>query len=424
MSPHALEVLEFGAALGVVAGLAASGLGRAAVEGLRPMSSAADVRHDLAFVAEGIALLGGEAGWPMPDLPDLREPLQRLRLEGYGWDGPTLRAGMTLLTAARAVRGALLPRRDDVPGLAGLAETLADLPEAIERIDRAVAEDGEVRDSASPELARLRREIHGARGRIVRKLTDFAAGLPDQYQVSDASVSVRDGRYVVPVRREGRGEVGGIVHGESQTGSTLFIEPPVAIELMNRLRELESAEAREVQRILRELTDRLRPYAAELSASLEALVGLDSIYARARYAVRTGGQPPEVFDAADGVLQIVGGRHPLLLATGEPVVPFDLRMEDGERTLVISGPNTGGKTVLLKSIGLLALLTQSGVVPPLERGTRLPVFTGVFADIGDEQSIEASLSTFSAHLKNLRETLADADSGSLVLIDEIGSGTD
>jgi DNA mismatch repair protein MutS2 len=242
--------------------------------------------------------------------------------------------------------------------------------------------------------------------------------------VADASVTVREGRYVIPVRREGRGEVGGIVHDESGTGATLFIEPPVAIEMMNRLRELEAAEAREVLRILRELTVKLRPHQAELTESLHALVRLDSIFARARYALRVGGHLPEILPPGSQDLHVVQGRHPLLLAGVSEVVPFDLEMEDGERTLLISGPNTGGKTVLLKALGLISLLTQSGVIPPVGPGSRLPVFGAVFADIGDEQSIEASLSTFSAHLKNLRETLEGADGDSLVLIDEIGSGTD
>jgi DNA mismatch repair protein MutS2 len=229
---------------------------------------------------------------------------------------------------------------------------------------------------------------------------------------------------VIPIRREGRGEVGGIVHDESGTGATLFVEPPVAVEIMNRLRELEATEAREVARILRELTARLRPFQPDLVAALDALVALDALYARARYALRADGHTPRMLPAGTEDYEVVRGFHPLLLARDAGVVPFDLHMDEGERTLLISGPNTGGKTVLLKAIGLISLLAQSGVVPPVGPGSRLPVFRDVFADIGDEQSIEASLSTFSAHLKNLREALEGADWESLVLTDEIGSGTD
>lgn len=423
MDPHALEVLEFRTALDTVAALAASSVGAAAVRALAPGTTEFGVRAELGLVAEGASLLS-DGGWSMPPLPDLGEALGRLRLEGYAWDGATLRRGADLIAAARATRRLVLPLAETLPALAALAEPLADLPALGEAITRAIGEEGEVRDDATPELARLRRDMNGARARIVQRLTDFAASLPAHVQVPDASVSIREGRYVIPVRREGRGEIRGIVHGESQTGATLFVEPPVAIELMNRLRELEAAEVREVQRILRELTARLHPHADELAVSFEMLVRLDTVYARARYAVAVEGHAPEIVAPGAAEITVVYGRHPLLLASGKPVVPFDLRMDTAERTLVISGPNTGGKTVLLKALGLIALLAQSGVIPPVGRGSRLPLFTSVHADIGDEQSIEASLSTFSSHLRNLRSTLEGADGGSLVLIDEIGSGTD
>ena len=424
MSLHALDVLEFDDALGVVAAYASSGVGAAAVRALKPTATESSARTEISLVAEGISLLGRDGGWSMPSVPDLGDALRRLRLEGYSWDGPTLRSGALLIASSEAAYKTIVPLAADLPGLGRIAGFLANIPEVGREIDRSIDDDGQVRDSASTELRRLRREIQGARSRIVSRLTEFAAALPPHLQVSDASVSIRDGRYVVPVRREGRSEVGGIIHGESQTGATLFIEPPVAVEMMNRLREMEAAENREVQRILRELTATLRPHADELAASYDALIKLDSIYARACYAVAVNGHPPELLPASDHGLTVVQGRHPLLLAQGESVVPFDLRMEDGERTIIISGPNTGGKTVLLKALGLISLLARSGVVPPVERGSRLPLFSAVYADIGDEQSIEASLSTFSAHLKNLRETLAEADGESLVLIDEIGSGTD
>jgi DNA mismatch repair protein MutS2 len=423
MNSHALQVLEYREALGVVASFAASEVGAAAVRSLLPSTNPERVRAELQLVGEGVALLRHQ-GWAMPSIPDLGESLTVLAVEGSSWDGSTLRKATQAIAAARAVRRLILPLRDSYRLLADIAGLLAELPGVAEEIERAVAEDGALRDNASPELRRLRREMHGARARIVSRLTEFAASLPPHLQVTDASVSVREGRYVIPVRREGRGEVGGIVHGESQTGATLFIEPPVAVEMMNRLRELEAAEIREVQRVLRELTARLRPHAPEVEATLAALIRLDTVYGRSRYAIAVDGAVPEVLAPGAEALRIVQGKHPLLLAKGDAVVPFDLPMEDGERTLVISGPNTGGKTVLLKALGLITLLAQSGVVPPVMEGTRLLLFREVFADIGDEQSIEASLSTFSAHLRNLRETLNAADGDSLVLIDEIGSGTD
>jgi DNA mismatch repair protein MutS2 len=424
VSAHALAVLEFAGALDLVARNATSDLGAEAVRNFLPDVDSDRISTGLRPVAEMMALITGDEGWGLPVIPDLREPLRRLRVEGSVWEAPALHSAGVLIISSRTVRRDLRVHRERLPLLHAIADTLVDIPRIGEEIAKSINEEGQVRDEASPDLYRMRREIRGTRSRIVTKLSEYAGSLPSHLQVADASVTVREGRYVIPVRREGRGEVGGIVHDESGTGATLFIEPPLAIEMMNRLRELEASEAREVLRILRELTVKLRPHQAELTGSLDVLVQLDSIFARARYATRVGGHLPEILPAGSQDLRIVQGRHPLLLGGDTEVVPFDLEMEAGERTLLISGPNTGGKTVLLKALGLISLLTQSGVIPPIGPGSRLPVFRAVFADIGDEQSIEASLSTFSAHLKNLRETLEGADGSSLVLIDEIGSGTD
>jgi DNA mismatch repair protein MutS2 len=218
-------------------------------------------------------------------------------------------------------------------------------------------------------------------------------------------------------------QVGGIVHGASGTGGTLFVEPPAAIEFGNRIRELEGEEQAEVERVLRELTDLLRPLRDPMIDSLDALTELDSLYARARYAVRYECTPAALGPARDG-FDIRDGRHPLLLAKGTTVVPFSLGLQPSERTLLVSGPNTGGKTVFLKALGLISAMSQAGIPAPVGAESRVPVFDDVFADVGDEQSIEASLSTFSAHLRNLSEILRLATADSLVLIDELGSGTD
>lgn len=424
MNSHALNVLEYREALDVVARLASSSLGAAAVRSLTPSADLGEIEPELAVVGEMMRFLARDEGWALPAVPDVMEPLKKLRVEGSVLDGRVLRDVGTLVASARVVRRSLVPAAERFPTLGMLAGGLVQLEKEEAEIERVLDEKGEVRDGASPELYRVRREIKGMRSRIVERLTAFIGALPAHFQVPDASVTVREGRYVIPVRREGRGEVGGIVHDESGTGATLFVEPPVAVEMMNRLREAEAAESREVLRILRELTARLRPYQSELRGSLETLVRLDSIYARARYARRVDAGIPRMLPAGTEEYVVVRGFHPVLLARGERVVPFDLTMDRGERTLLISGPNTGGKTVLLKAVGLISLLAQSGVVPPVAEGSRLPVFREVFADIGDEQSIEASLSTFSAHLKNLREVLDGADWESLVLTDEIGSGTD
>jgi DNA mismatch repair protein MutS2 len=421
---HALVVLQFPEALDLVSRQASSPLGAEAVRSLHPSDSYAWVTEELRAVDQMLGFLLRSEDWALPAIPDLRLALRRLGMEGSTWEGVALRDAGVLLVSARETRRAISQHAQTFPAIGAIGERLVELPEPERVLRRAIDAAGQVRDEASKELGRLRREIRGARSRIVEKLEQYMASLPERTRVADASVTVREGRYVIPIRRDARGEVGGLVHDESATGNTLFVEPPVAIELMNRLRELEMSEAREVQRILRELTAMLRPHRLELEIALEALVALDSLFARARYALEWNGRRPEILpDASDG-LTLVQAKHPLLLAGGEPVVPFDLHMEAAERVLLVSGPNTGGKTVLLKAIGLIGALAQAGIIPPVGDGSRVPMFGDYFADIGDEQSIEASLSTFSAHLKNLREILEAADGESLVLIDEIGSGTD
>jgi len=337
-----------------------------------------------------------------------------------------LLGALVLLRSSRRTAETLRDPRRPAVATAVLAPVVANLVSAKQEeaaLERVLAEDGSVRDDASPHLRRLRRELRGADGELVRLLERIMARLESHQQVPDMSVTVRNGRYVIPVRREARGSVGGIVHDTSGSGATLFVEPPAAVEEGNRIRELEIEELREVDRILLEATDRIRPLHDELVASLDALVLLDSLYGRARYAVAYQCAHAELSTPGAG-FALKNGRHPLLLAQGVAVVPFDLEMAGDERTLLVSGPNTGGKTVLLKSIALISALVQSGVPAPVAMGSRVAVFDNLFADIGDEQSIEASLSTFSAHLKNLGEILVAATPQSLVLIDELGSGTD
>jgi DNA mismatch repair protein MutS2 len=422
VNAHALAVLEFSRALEAVAERAASLPGKERILGLRPGTDLGALRRELARVGDAMAHLADHPDGAPPPFPDARGTLERLELEGSVLDPPELRDVARLLEAAR-VLGATL-RDSPLPTLAEIRDRLPTRRDLTDLLDRIVDEEGEIRDGASPELASLRRELRSLRGKIVRKLEKILAALPDRLRVEDASVSVRDGRFVIPVRREGRTDVGGIVHGESATGATLFIEPPLAIELTNELRDLERRETREIQRILREATERLRPARDELASAFDAQVEMDALWARALTARRWGAVPPELLHADDGSLRVVEGRHPLLVEQDIPVVPFFLDLHPDERAVVISGPNTGGKTVLLKAMGLLHALAQSGVVPPVAAGTRLPVVEDVFADIGDEQSLAASLSTFSAHLANVREILAGAGPRTLVLVDEMGTGTD
>ncbi len=426
MNAHALGILEFPRLLAFVAGRATSAPGAAAVRALSPRTDRPWIEAEHARVDAMRALVSSEHGWISEQIPELTEPLRRLRINGLTWSARELLQGAMLLRSSRRTRDALRdPRRAafTVAFLAPFAGALIDLRAREEAIERAIAEDGAVKDDASPELRRVRRELRQTEGQLVRLLEREMTKLEPHHQVSDSSVTMRNGRWVMPMRREARGYVGGIVHDSSGTGATIFVEPPAAVEFGNRVRELEIDEQREVERVLRALTEELQPYHAEMTAAYEALIALDALYARARYAIESHCATLRFCAPAEG-LAIVEGRHPLLLSRGVPVVPFDLAMHAHERTLLVSGPNTGGKTVLLKALGLLTAMAQAGVPAPVGATSMLPVYDDIFADVGDEQSIEASLSTFSAHLKNLGEILEKATPESLVLVDELGSGTD
>ncbi len=426
MNSHALNVIEFPRTLALISERATSPLGGERVRELRPVTDRTAIESEHARVAAVRSLLSAEEPWHLHGVPDARAALVRLRVEGASLAPADLLVLGNLLRSARVTRDSLRGERA-TPIVAAI---LADQIEALvanksieDAFERAIDEDGQVRDDASPALRKIRRELKGSQGELVKLLERAMAKLEPHQRVSDMSVTVRNGRFVIPVRREAQGAVGGIVHDASATGGTLFVEPPAAVEAGNRIRELQSEEVEEVERILLELTERIRPHREELVESLQALITLDSLVARARYSIEFRCAPADLTDSTEG-FAVVQGRHPLLIAQGIDVVPFDLEMSPSERTLLISGPNTGGKTVLLKALGLFSALVQSGVPAPVAAGSRIAIFDNIYADVGDEQSILASLSTFSAHLKNLVEVLSSATEHSLVLIDELGSGTD
>lgn len=426
MNRHALGVLEFDSALDLVAGFASSALGATRMREFAPTCDRGWIEREHARVAAMRSIVEGDAAWHPQQIFDIGSALSRLRVEGASLSAGDLLGMRGFLRSSRLSAESLRDDRLAAVSLAmlrGEASALVSAPNEEKALDSAIDDDGNVRDDASPVLRRIRREMRGAQGEIVRMLEKIVARLEPRFQVPDMSVTVRNGRFVIPIRREGRTAVGGIVHDTSSTGGTLFVEPPAAVEAGNRIRELEADELREIDRILAELTELVRPLREELLAAFEAMIVLDSLYARARFAARMGCGMIEFGDPSAG-FSILGGRHPLLIAQGISVVPFDLALDPGERTLLISGPNTGGKTVLLKSLGLFSAMAQSGIPVPVGDKSRLAIFDDVYADVGDEQSISSSLSTFSAHLKNLVEVLRSATSASLVLIDELGSGTD
>lgn len=421
LTEETLAELEFGGVLDQVAALAAGPLGARRIRGRRPSSEVAWIREELADVEEMRRLVVDKRA-PVPAaIPEMAETLSRLRIEGSVLDGRGLLDLRRLISASRLLGTELGALEEEAPRAFALRRPVPE--RSLEkRLELAVDDVGEILDSASPALATARHDVRATRSKLIQRLESILRGLDGG---EEGTVTVRNGRYVIPVARVSRSRPSGIIHDESASGATLYLEPSATLELGNELREAEARAERAVLAVCRELTDLFRPEWSRLVDLLEMCVRADDLVARARYAAQAGATCPTI-EPPGGPLFLVRARHPLLLARmpAEQVVPFDLSLIDGTRTLLLSGPNTGGKTVLLKAVGVIALLAQSGIMPPVEAGSTLPVFTGFYADIGDRQSIAASLSTFSAHVAAVRGILAGADGGSLILLDEIGSGTD
>ncbi len=337
MNTHALRVVELPEVLALVAGRAATAPGAARVRGLTPTRDRGWIERELMRVAAMRALATGNDGFRPEPIPEMGDSLPKLRVEGTVWTAAELLAACRLLRSSRRTHEELASgQRRDVASavLDPLVQQLVVARPQETAIERAIDDEATVKDEASPALRRIRRDLRGAEGELVALLERHMARLDAHHRVPDMSVTVRNGRYVIPIRREARGAVGGIVHDESATKNTLFVEPPAAIEFGNRIRELEAEEAREVLRVLRELTDAIRPLGEPMTAALEALIEIDALFARARFADEFRCAPTTLASAREG-FAIHDGRHPLLLARGGTVVPFDLELGGEERTLLI-----------------------------------------------------------------------------------------
>ena len=348
---------------------------------------------------------------------DIRDAVRRAVLGGVLDPGQLLGIGDTV----RAASG-LFSDVHPFPPLAARVRFARPPGTLADAIEHAIGSAGEVLDRASPALANARGELRTAQSRLQQRLDGLLRSGDLTRYLQDPIVTQRGGRYVVPVKSEHRSAVKGIVHDQSASGATVFIEPLEILEANNRVREAELAERTAVERILDGLSRAVERASDDLEAVTGALAALDLILARAALADAFGAERPRL--NADGIVDLIGARHPLLSGRGGPVVPIDVRLGTDFRVLVITGPNTGGKTVTLKTIGLLVLMAAAGLQVPAERGSTLPVVPRIFADIGDEQSIAQSLSTFSSHLRNVVATLAGAERGDLALLDEVGAGTD
>lgn len=324
------------------------------------------------------------------------------------------------LQAARNAKTFLSSDLPELPAIQGLTEVISVQKRLEDEIDRCIISEDEMADSASSELKRIRRSIGIQNENLRSRLNGMITSSANKTLLQDSIVTMRQGRYVIPVKLEHRSRFPGIVHDQSASGATLFIEPQAIVNMNNQLRELELAEKKEMQRILAELSAMTAAVKTELVNNQDILVQLDFIFAKGKLSVSMKGVEPQI--SGEGILRIRQGRHPLIDA--KKVVPINISLGSAYDTLVITGPNTGGKTVTLKTVGLMALMAQSGLHVPCGEGTVLPIYHQVFADIGDEQSIEQSLSTFSSHMNNIVQIVSQTDENTLVLLDELGAGTD
>ena len=412
-----LRALEFDAIIGSLAELTAFAPSRELAEATQPVADGAHAALLQDQTAEAVRLLDDQAQTSIGGARDVRGPIGRAR-RGGRLTAPELLDVAETARAADLFAARLASWQG--PHLAGLREELDPAPALRERIERSLDESGEVLDAASGELAAFRKRMRTAQDRVRERLNAMLHSTDLAGVIGEAIVTLRSGRYVIPIRAEAKGRVKGIVHDQSASGATLFIEPLGVVELNNTWTQAGLDAAREEERILDELSREVEARAETLLASLTALARADLWLARARLAAQMDAVRPTVTDDA---AELLNARHPLL---GSGAVPIDLRLGErfGYRALVVTGPNTGGKTVSLKTLGLLALMHQAGLRVPAADGARMPVFTRVMADIGDEQSIAQSLSTFSSHLRNVVRFVAAAGRGTLVLLDEVGAGTD
>lgn len=425
MNPKYLRILEFDKILERVAAHANFAAGAELARALTPATDPAEIERAQSETTEARTLLAQHSEIGLGGARDVRPLTQNARIGATLQPGDLLELRQTLI-AARTLRRALLKFNTVYPRLAAHAANLAELPVVVDTLGRTINDRAEVADTASATLARLRHELNTQRNRLMDKLQRLLTSSTNAKIIQEPIITERDGRYVIPIRAEAKGRLPGIVHDTSASGATLFIEPLTVVEMGNRVRELVREEQREIERILRELTALVAAHADEIDGTVEALAEIDLAFAKAKYSEEIKGIQPQFaipnMQSRIANYELREARHPLL--DPHRVVPISIHLDPGVLILVITGPNTGGKTVTLKTVGLLALMAQSGLHIPARAGSRLPIFSGVYADIGDEQSIEQSLSTFSAHLKNIIEILREADSHSLVLLDELGAGTD
>lgn len=418
MDARTLRVLEFQGIIDMLVERASSVMGREAASSLLPSADFNAVSEALADTTDGVRMIFSRGSPPPGGLHDIRDALNRLRIGGGLGAGDLLKVA-GFLNACRAYRN--YAGTDPDSGLANAINCLMTDRELENRIYNAIKSEEEISDNASPELASIRRKIREKHEQVRERLNSTIASQKYRKIIQEPIITMRDGRYVIPVRQENRSEFPGIVHDISASGATLFMEPMAVVEINNDIKQLSIREQHEIERILSELSGLVAARLEDLTENIRLITRIDFIFAKAKLAIDLDCTCP-VLDGKRSEMIIKKGRHPFL--DRKTVVPIDIALGGAYHTLVITGPNTGGKTVSLKTAGLFSLMTQAGLHIPAADGTKMPVFTNIHADIGDEQSIAQSLSTFSSHMSYITRIMEKAGSGSLVLLDELGAGTD
>jgi DNA mismatch repair protein MutS2 len=422
--PSVLDKLEFSKVLIFISKYAATEKGKSDILALKPFEESSIVSLEGKLVTEAKEILIKNVFPPIDYIPDIEESISKSRVEGTILESRKILEILKLAVTSRNLFQYLKTNSELAPSLYPLSNRLFVDKMLEHNIQKVIAESGDIKENASTKLIEIRREIRDRKDDLIRSVNRIIKKLNKEDMVREDYLTLRDGRIVIPVKAEHKRHVRGFIHSESSTGQTVYIEPEETLELNNEIVSLSFAERREVERLLRELTKRIGEESASLKKSLETVSYIDSIFARAKYSIEIIGAFPELNNSAP--FEIKDARHPILLKKygKQDTVPLNLKIEPDKKVIIITGPNAGGKTVVLKTAGLLCLMVQSGIHIPANPDSNFHFFKNILLDIGDEQSIEDDLSTFSSHLKNINDILFQADEKSLVLLDEIGTGTD
>jgi DNA mismatch repair protein MutS2 len=423
ISNSTLEKLEFQKILNYISHYSVTEPGKIKVHNLIPLNDINSIIHQGSLISEAKNILIEKSPPPLEFIPDLSTDLSKSKVEGTILSRRKILDILKLVVNSRLLQSFLKENGEIAPSIKSVYKSLFVDKLFEHHIQKVIDENGDIKENASKNLKEIRKDIRSKKSDLVRSINQIMKNLNEQKMVMDDYLTLRDGRMVIPVKAEHKRHLKGFIHSESATGQTVYIEPEQTLELNNDIVSLIFAEKREIERLLKELTKMIGNVADQLKDTLNNIAEIDSIFARAQYSVEVMGSFPELNN--DNIFELRDGRHPVLLKKlgRKNVVPLTVKLDD-EKIVVITGPNAGGKTVVLKTIGILSALVQSGIHIPASPDSNFPFRENILIDIGDEQSLEDDLSTFSSHLENIKLILEEANESSLVLLDEIGTGTD